>query len=149
MRTLETIGTLNGLIRTCRDAESICAAWARCASSAHLRNRFRLRRDEWARHGDELQALVLLLGGEPVRTPSWAGRAGRGWIVLRTGLFGVSDAAALDGCEEAQQRAWMRYESALSGYLPERIRRTLSLQARQIGSRCDRLVLPRGEFAHP
>jgi uncharacterized protein (TIGR02284 family) len=149
MRTSQTIATLNGLIRTCRDAESLCRAWGGTAQSAHLRHRFGHRSEEWARQGDELQALVLLLGGEPAHNPTGIALLQGAWAALRASLLGRSDASALNGCEQAQQYALGRYEKALSGYLPERIRRTISLQARQISARCDRIAEPGGHFAAP
>jgi len=45
----------------------------------------------------------------------------------------------VEGCESVQQFALGCYEEALAGYLPERIRQTVSLQARRISERCDRL----------
>jgi uncharacterized protein (TIGR02284 family) len=149
MRTPQTITTLNDLIRTCRDTESLGRAWGNTADSAHLRHRFHRRSEEWARQGDELQALVLLMGGAPARNPTWTARLQCAWVKLRGAVEGRSDPPASEGCEQAQQHALMRYEQALSGYLPERIRRTLSLQAKQISLRCDRTAYPRGHFAAP
>ena len=147
MRTADTIRTLNNLIRTCRDAESLCGVWGETAESAHLRHRLCHRSEEWGRQGDELQALVLLLGGEPARAAT-AIAGGQGiWEGVRTMILGRSDSRALDGCEQTQQYALGRYEEALGGYLPERIRRTIGLQARQISARCDRISEPRGHFA--
>jgi uncharacterized protein (TIGR02284 family) len=144
-----TIAKLNQLIRTCRDTEHRCMVWSEAAARGHLRIRLRVRSEEWGRQGDELQALVLLLGGEPATSPTLRARAAGGWTTLRTLLAGQSDALALDGCEEAQQAALRQFETALQGYLPERIRRTVSLQARQIFARCDRVAWSRGQFAVP
>jgi len=149
MRTVETVSTLNRLIRTCRDAEQLCETWGRTAESAHLRNRFGRRSQEWGRQGDELQALVLLLGGEPETAATLAARAQCLWVACRSAVAGRRDAPGVDGCERAQQRALRRYEQALSGYLPERIRRTVSQQAERISARCDRIGAGGAHFAAP
>jgi uncharacterized protein (TIGR02284 family) len=149
MRTAETISTLNTLIRACRDAERLCTAWGESAHSPHLRHRFRLRSEEWGRQGDELQALVLLLGGEPATTGTVAGLAQAAIVTCRSAILGQCDAPAVDGCEQAQQQALGCYERALGGYLPERIRRTVGMQARQIAARCERLIETGGHFAAP
>ncbi|MBV8852451.1 MAG: PA2169 family four-helix-bundle protein [Sinobacteraceae bacterium] len=147
MRMTPTVATLNDLIRTCRDAEALCRACAHTAARAHVRNRLHARSEEWARQGDELQALVLLLGGEPVTKSTLRGRVAGAWMTLLTFARGPSDARALDDFETAQQHALSRYEAALRGYLPERIRRTVSLQARQIFARSERVSWTRGHFA--
>jgi uncharacterized protein (TIGR02284 family) len=147
MRTADTIKTLNNLIRTCRDAESLSRAWGHTARSAHMRTRLRHRSEEWGRQGDELQALVLLLGGDPARTPTFVARFQCAWVATRVAIVGRSDAPVQDESEDVQQHALGRYEEALGGYLPERIRRTISLQARQVSARCDRMLEPRGHFA--
>jgi uncharacterized protein (TIGR02284 family) len=138
MNALATIATLNKLVRTCRDAEWLCTSWGRTAASPHLQTRFRTRGDEWGRQGDELQALVLLLGGEPATSASMSAGLQSLWLECRYTLLGRNDAAALEGCESVQQFALGCYEDALAGYLPERIRHTVSLQARRISDRCDR-----------
>jgi uncharacterized protein (TIGR02284 family) len=147
MRTPETIKTLNKLIQTCRDAEIMCGTWSAAADSTHLQWRLRHRAEEWGRQGDELQALVLLLGGEPETAATSLTRLRAGWVMSRALVLGGSDSPALDGCELAHQRALGHYEAALAGYLPERIRTTVGLQARQISARCDRVIEPRGRIA--
>jgi uncharacterized protein (TIGR02284 family) len=138
MNALATIATLNKLVRTCRDAEGLCTSWGRTAVSPHLQTRFRTRGEEWGRQGDELQALVLLLGGEPATSATLSAGLQSLWLECRYTLLGRSDAAAVEGCESVQQFALGCYEEALAGYLPERIRHTVSLQARRILDRCDR-----------
>jgi uncharacterized protein (TIGR02284 family) len=138
MNVAATISTLNGLIRTCRDAEWLCMSWGRKAASPHLHERLRLRGEEWSRHGDELQALVLLLGGEPATSASLSAGLQSLWLECRYTVLGRSDTAAIEGCESVQQFALHCYEKALAGYLPARIRQTVSLQAQRIAGRCER-----------
>ncbi|MEP7247042.1 MAG: DUF2383 domain-containing protein, partial [Gammaproteobacteria bacterium] len=70
MRTQATIRILNRLIRTCRDGEDVCGACSDATESPGLRSLMRYRSEEWGRQGDELQALVLLLGGKPAISAS-------------------------------------------------------------------------------
>ena len=63
MQPQTTAATLNKLIRTCRDGEAICRIWSHAAGSPDVRDLLRERSQDWSRQGDELQALVLLLGG--------------------------------------------------------------------------------------
>jgi uncharacterized protein (TIGR02284 family) len=136
MQTQRTIQMLNRLIGMCRDAEELCPAAARVALSADLAALLRSRAGEWARRGDELQALVLLLGGVPVTSASAAAHTQRIRLALRRLLLGASDAAALAALSEVHCGARAHYEKTLAGYLPARIRRTLALQAARMTDRC-------------
>lgn len=149
MRTAETISTLNGLIRVCRGAEARCQSWVAIAQGTALRRRLEARAGEWGRQGDELQALVLLLGGEPARGTSFAALLHRLWSASRAVLLGRSDLPVARALDWTQQQALEWYERALEGYLPERIRRTVGLHARHIAARCERLGAGSGHFASP
>jgi len=142
-----TVRTLNGLIRTCRDGETACRAWSGAAQTAGLRELLHERSQEWARQADELQALVLLFGGRPAR----AGTVGAGvlavWVGAKAALLGRSDLPILLDWEHVQRRALRRYQHALSGSLPERIRRTVTLQASRLSAHHHRLEDLRGHFA--
>lgn len=145
----KTIRTLNQLTRVCRDGEESCRISSRRTASSDLRALLYQRCDEWGRLGDELQALVLSLGGSPVISGTAAARARRGWLVLRSALMGPTDAALIETWRRAQQHALARYAEAVGGYLPERIRRTVSLQADRIADRLDEIgSLQRRETAH-
>lgn len=147
MRTQETIRTLNRLIRTCRDGERFCRVGMAAAESAGLRALLRYRSEEWGRQGDELQALVLLLDGEPATAGTPAARMRCAWTALRAATFGPSDLPVVEQWQRLQQRALDRYEEALDGYLPERIRRTVQLQAERVLERCDQIGALRGQCA--
>ncbi len=139
MRTHDTVRILNRLTRVCRDGERFCGVCAKCRVSADLRSVLHDRSEEWARRGDELQALVLLLNGEPATSGTFAASALRTWLALRAMLPGSSNAIILEACDTMQREAWERYAEAMSGYLPERIRRTVGLQADRISDRCDQI----------
>jgi uncharacterized protein (TIGR02284 family) len=139
MHKQDTIRILNRLTRVCRDGEAFCRVGARSRVRKELRALLRNRSEEWGRLGDELQALVLLLNGEPALSGTFAAAARRGWLAVRTALFGSAEATVVEAWEHMQREASERYAAAMSGYLPERIRRTISLQGDRISDRCDQI----------
>lgn len=147
MHTQDTIRTLNRLIETCREGEEFCRAAGESVDSAALRPLFRFRSEEWGRQGDELQALVLLLGGEPVTSGTLSAQAARAWMKLKAAMFGRCDLAVLEEWQHAQRVALTRYEEALGGYLPQRIRRTVSLQADRVMDRCEQIENVRDQYS--
>jgi len=150
MRTQDTIRTLNRLIGVCRDGEEFCESCGDVVQSPDLGSILRYRAQEWGRQGDELQALVLLLDGEPARAGGTTALALRSWLLARAVILGPSDIAVLDHWRRLYERALAAYEDAIGGYLPERIRRTLTLQADRVAERLEhieRVCAQRG--AHP
>ena len=137
MPRLETIGTLNRLIRTCRDVEALCAACSEAANAPAQAQALHQRSEEWARQGDELQALVLLLDGKPATSGSWRAPLARALVTLKCLALGRDDLLILDSAFHSQLRALECYEESLEGYLPERIRRTVSLHAQRIADRLE------------
>jgi uncharacterized protein (TIGR02284 family) len=149
MRTQATIRILNRLIRTCRDSEDLCGACSDATFSPGLRSLLRYRSEEWGRQGDELQALVLLLGGEPAISGSPRAYAAALWIGMHTALLGRSDREAIEAWQRIQRRGLRQYENALNGYLPERIRHTVASQAARVLDRDEKITMLRGEYAYP
>lgn len=150
MRTQDTIRILNRLIRVCRDGEDFCYGCSDAVGDAGLQTLLHYRSEEWGRQGDELQALVLLLGGEPATSGTLGERALRAWLVMRAAVIGPSDIAVLGEWQRIQQLALERYEEAIGGYLPERIRRTIGLQADRIMDRLEHISVLRDQRAiHP
>ena len=147
MRTQATIRTLNTLICACRDSEELCAVCGDSVESAGLRSLLRYRSEEWGRQGDELQALVLLLGGHPASVSSPYAHLAGTWLTFKTALLGLSDLAAIEVWQQVQRRGMDRYDEALASYLPERIRRTVALQANRILDRSEKIGMLRGEYA--
>ncbi len=147
MQTQLTIVSLNSLIQVCRDNEDLCRVGAARVQSTDLGSVLRRRSEEWGRQGDELQALVLLLNGEPATTGSLAAGVQRAWLILRSALLGADDASLIEVWHRSQEQALQRYEEATGGYLPERIRRTISLQADRIADRLDQISVLRGRHA--
>lgn len=139
MQIADTIRTLNRLIRVCRDSEDFCGAVVRRAAGTDLSAVLRHRSEEWGRLGDELQALVLLLGGEPATAPTFAARARHLALGARLAVLGPADATIVAAWQSIERHAEARYLEAIAGYLPERIRRTLSLQADRVVGHADRI----------
>lgn len=133
----ETIGTLNRLVRTCRDVEALCVACSEAVTSTAQAQALRQRSEEWARQGDELQALVLLLDGTPATRGSWRAATASARITLKCLALGRDDLLVLDSAFHSQLRALELFEESLEGYLPERIRRTVSLHAQRIADRLE------------
>ncbi len=149
MRTQATIRILNRLIITCRNEEEMCGACSDATESAGLGSLLRYRGEEWGRQGDELQALVLLLGGTPAISCDTSADFEAAWLGLRMAFLGKSDHTALTVWQRAQEKGLRSYEEALNGYLPERIRRTVSLHTRRVLDRSEKIGMLRGEYELP
>src|ERR1700723_4786714 len=108
MRARETIRTLNRLIVSCRGAEAFCIASAQSRGAQQLRTVLRHRGEEWGRYGDELQALVLMLGGEPATGSPVGVGARRMWLLGKGLLLGATEAVVLDEWRVMQQRVLSR-----------------------------------------
>jgi uncharacterized protein (TIGR02284 family) len=112
-----------------------------------LRELLNERSEEWGRQGDELQALVLMLGGRPALSGTLAGALLRGWVALKALALGRGDLPVLLDWEHAQRLALRCYQQALAERVSERVRRTLILQARRLSAHHHRLEDLRGHFA--
>lgn len=139
MRARETIRTLNRLIVSCRGAEDFCLACAQTRAASQLRTVLRHRSEEWGRYGDELQALVLMLGGEPATGKPAVAWARRIWLATKGMLLGSSEALVLEEWQFEQQRVLNRYEEALKGYLARRILRTVTVQSARVRKRLEEI----------
>lgn len=147
MRTQETVRALNRLIRMCRTAEARCRALARFPRTIDVARLLRAASDEWSRHGDELQALVLLLDGKPQTRPFAGGWLLQARMLANRLLFVNMDTPALAAWETVQGNAVRGYNEALESYWPERIRRTVRLQADRSEDRFGRIAGLRGRYA--
>jgi uncharacterized protein (TIGR02284 family) len=148
MRARETVRTLNRLIVNCRGAEAFCLVCAQTRAASQLRAVLRRRSEEWGRYGDELQALVLMLGGEPATgNPAFAWVRERIRLAGKTLLLGSSESVVLEEWQRAQQRVLNRYEEALKTYLARRILRTVRVQATRIQQRLEQIESLCHEYA--
>jgi len=136
MSMSDTISVLNHLTRLCRDCERSCESLVRTAPRAATAELLRARAGEWGRQGDELQALVLLTGRAPPTSGSAAAAAQRALWRLEGWLQAPPEPLLLRRWQALQQRAAECYEAALGVRMPERIRRTVALQAQRVRDRC-------------
>jgi uncharacterized protein (TIGR02284 family) len=114
--------------------------------ASQLRSVLRRRSEEWGRYGDELQALVLMLGGEPV-TGSPGAWVRRICLAGKALLLGSTEDLVLEEWQREQQRVSNRYSDALRGYLARRILRTVAVQSSRIQQRLEQIVSLRQECA--
>lgn len=147
MRTQETVLALNRLIRICRTAEERCRALARFPRTCDVARLLRAASEEWSRHGDELQALVLLLDGKPQTRPEAGGWLLQARLLANRALFANMDTPTLAAWENVHGSAVRGYIEALKSYWPERIRRTVRLQADRAEDRYGRITGLRGRYA--
>jgi uncharacterized protein (TIGR02284 family) len=145
MQARQTIRTLTRLIRSCRGAEALCVACAKTRGAQQLRTVLRRRAEEWGRYGDELQALVLMLGGEPATGSPVSVWARRMWLLGKGLLLGSTEVLVLDEWRVAQQRVLNCYEDAMRGYLARRIRHTVTIQSTRILQRLEQIESLRQE----
>jgi hypothetical protein len=123
VQSMLAIATLYELIRIGRDGEDPCAVCG--ASPSPFVGTVAVKRRGMGRRIDELQALVLLLGGEPARLPSVGARALHLRLAARARLRGPDESLLL--------KEWQRLEHiALSHH-------TLTLQTKRTLRRLERM----------
>ena len=105
------IQSLNRLIEVCLDGELGYRTAAEHINDPKLRNilsGFAIRRSQFA---EELRAEVERLGGNPVESGSMSASLHRGWIALKSVVFGGSPTAILSACETGEDSARASYEA--------------------------------------
>jgi uncharacterized protein (TIGR02284 family) len=112
------VSTLNALIETCKDGEYGFRLSAEHLRSADVKRLFEQRAEECRSSAQELQRIVVTLGGNPDEGGSITGGAHRGWVAVKGTLAGYSDAAILEETERGEDAALARYRSALDESLP-------------------------------
>ena len=125
----EVIDILNELLESCRDGEYGFKTSADHATSVDLKTTLVRHAEECRTAGQELEALIRQLGGEPDEGGSVSGALHRGWVSVRGNLSGYSDEAMLDECERGEDSAVARYRKALKENLPPAIRGVVERQA--------------------
>jgi uncharacterized protein (TIGR02284 family) len=117
-----TIDALRELITARRDAEQglrICIDHVR---GGRLRTPILSQLHDCARALQELQSLVLLLGGDPEPPGKEFATCRRRWAQLRAALACNEDGVILDECERGVSRALEVYRNALDDPLPGLVR---------------------------
>lgn len=124
----KTIDVLNDLIETSKDGEAGFRSCAEDVNSLELKSLFNERALECAAAAEELQTLVLGLGGDPEDDTSMSGDLHRRWIDFKALLGGQDELAILDECERGEDVAKKRYSEALENELPSNIRERVQHQ---------------------
>ena len=125
----DVISTLNDLLESCRDGEYGFSTSAEHTETQDLKTLLMRHAQECRTAGQELQALIRQLGGEPDEGGSMSGALHRGWVSVRGVLSGHSDQAMLDECERGEDAAVASYRKALKQDLPPAIRNVVDKQA--------------------
>lgn len=124
----DTLDTLNDLIENCKDGEYGFQTCAEHARSAELKTYFSQRARGCATAAEELQELVVRLGGAPDTGGSASGAVHRGWVAVRGSLAFDDDKAMLEECERGEDAAVARYRTALEQSLPPEIEQVVRRQ---------------------
>jgi uncharacterized protein (TIGR02284 family) len=98
----DTITELNGLIRTCKDAEFGYRTAAADVHNTELETIFTECAKQRGQFTRSLQAEVERLGGHPEDSGSLTGTLMRGWMDLKSALSNGSAAAIVATCETGE-----------------------------------------------
>jgi len=124
----DTIETLNQLIETSKDGEYGFLSSAEYVRSPEVRELFARRADECRKATQELQTLVVRLGGRAEDDGSASGTVHRGWMAIKDTLSGYSDRAILEETERGEDSALSSYRKALEKPLTPEVRHVVEQQ---------------------
>jgi uncharacterized protein (TIGR02284 family) len=124
----DTIDTLNNLIETSKDGEFGFRASAEVMRNTDTRQLLVRRAEECRQAAQELQSLVVSLGGSAEDSGSLSGAAHRGWVAVKGTLTGYTDVAILEEAERGEDSALAAYRSAIEKGLPDSVRSTVERQ---------------------
>lgn len=138
--TIETVDTLNDLIRIVEDSHEGYRQAAESSEDGDLKSLFN---DLAAQRGAivrELQRLVASEGGAPDIGGTMIGGAHRFFLELRTTVLGRDRAAVLAEVERGEEECMRRYQQALEKDLSDGV-------GAVIGEHLDRIRTDRGRMA--
>ena len=122
------IATINDLIACAMDGEFGFRASAEVIHNEQTQRLFLQRAEAWRLAAAELRPFVADLGGRAEDGGSAVGAVHRGWVAVKGMLAGYSDRAILDDTGRAEDKAVLRYQSALSQQLPTAVRAVVERQ---------------------
>src|SRR5436305_11855377 len=94
--------TLNDLIETSRDGEQGFRKAAEDAKDTQLKALFSQRAQDCARAVQDLQQIVVQVGGDPEQRSSIAGALHRGWVDAKAAISTRADLAILEEVERGE-----------------------------------------------
>ena len=147
MEKSELISTLNDLIKTCKDGEEGFLACSEGIKDPMLKASFTERSLNCDEAADELQELVLSLGGNPETQSSLAGTLHRRWVDIKSAITGQDEEAVLNECERGEDVAIRSYKNALEKNLPEYVRIIVERQFAGVRANHDEVKLMRDSAA--
>lgn len=143
----DTISVLNDLIETSKDGEYGFRTCSEKTASPELKSVFSQRAEECRRGAEELQSLVVQIGGSPADRGTAAGALHRGWASLRGTVTGHSDQSMLDECERGEDVALTRYRKALTeATLPASVRAVIERQMQGVQRNHDQVKALRDRY---
>ncbi|OKO34567.1 hypothetical protein AM469_002264, partial [Pseudomonas aeruginosa] len=117
----DTLDVLNDLLQTSKDGEAGFHACAEDLRDPQLKAAMLEQSRDCAAAADELERIVLELGGKPKDSTSFAGDLHRRWVDLKSLVTGKDEEAVLNECERGEDVAKHRYQAALEKSLPAEI----------------------------
>ncbi|MEN3363416.1 MAG: hypothetical protein V7606_690 [Burkholderiales bacterium] len=139
MNIKDTISTLNDLILTCKDGEAGFRVCAEDLKDEQLKINFTARAEDCAVAANELQGLVLSLGGKPGTSSSISGALHRRWVDIKSLITGKDNLAVLTECERGEDVALNSYRTALETDLPQDVRAVVEKQLAGVQRNHDRV----------
>ena len=122
-----TVDVLNDLIETSKDGEAGFRSCAEDVKSLELKTVFNERALECDAAADELQALVVGLGGEPEDDQSVLGKAHNMFVDLKAAVLGHDEKAIVNEVERGEDFIKAKFEKALAeDDLPATVREVVS-----------------------
>ena len=125
----EVVSVLNDLIENARDGEYGFRTCAEQVEASNIKQLFADRARGCAQASQELEALVIEYGGEPVDGGTAAGALHRGWVKIKGAVGADSELSILESCERGEDSGIARYRKALKQELPADVRAVVEQQA--------------------
>ncbi|SEP75224.1 conserved hypothetical protein [Solimonas aquatica] len=141
----KTVTMLQELIETSEDGKKGFQEAAQRADDVKLKQLFQDRAESCAEAANELQNMVMSMGGKTNSSGSALGAAHRGWVWARSAV-GDSNVAVLEEVERGEDYAKGVYGRALKASLPEKVKTVVERQYQGVLSNHDRIRQLRNQY---